>query len=483
MNSLSASVKNNSWLIILAGIITSFIFPELGFVIKPHLNSLLIALMFLSCLDLRLSEIINSLGDYFNIGLMLLIVHLASPLLVYLLKDYFTPEIFLGLIIAATIPAGRSSVFLSNIYGGVPIKALVSTSISNFFSPLSVPFFVWLFAHTTIQVDPTDMSWTILKLVVIPLVLAILFGKTSAGKKLNDFSSSISVVILFFIILGIVSPLKSIVVANFQLSLILGLIISLLIIIDFCLGYLLGKSHSEKITYAISSSYKNYTLATLLSLTVFSPTVALPAIIYTIVSNILLIPLQFIFAPPKKSSHHRRRHHNLLLLITGVIAAIILANSPFFSQVISSLDSVPWLVAFIGGMLFASTFTLATGGLILIKLSAVYSPIFLIILGGIGAVTCDSIIFHLFRHKVSSHISPIYQELIHKSHLHRILHTHYFAWTLPVVGAFIMASPLPDELAISLLGISRTSFTKFFWMAFFSHLLGMSTLIAGTKIF
>ena len=415
---------------------------------------------------------------------MLVIVHLVSPLIIFFLKDYFSPQIFLGLIIASTIPAGRSAVFLSNIYGGVPLKALVSTSISNFFSPLLVPLFVWVFAHTTININPAEMSWAIIYLVMIPLILAVLFGKSKLGQQLNQYSPSLSIVILFFIILGIISPLKSVVTDNLQLSLILGVLISVLIIIDFCLGYLLGHNHPQKITYAISSSYKNYTLATLLSLTVFTPIVALPAIIYTVISNLLLIPLQmFLHTSPKSNSHLHHKQRNLIMLTIGIVGTIILSRSPVFASILNLLTPFPLLASFIGGMLFASTFTLATGGLILIKLSSHYSPILLTIFGALGAVSCDAVIFYFFKNKVASHISPTYQHLINHSPFHKILHTHYFAWTLPVVGAFILASPLPDELAVSLMGITKINSLKFFTVALVSHFIGVSTIIASSKIF
>lgn len=484
MDSINTSIKHHTGLIILIAIAVSFIFPGFGSHLKPYLNSLLISMMFLSCLDLKISEIVRSLSDFKNISLMLVIVHTVSPLIVFLLRDYFSAPVFLGLIISATIPAGRSAVFLSNIYGGVPIKALVSTSISNFLSPITVPLFVWVFAHTVIKMDLFDMSRTIIYLVVIPLILAVMFGKTKYGHQLNEYSPSISIVILFFIILGIISPLKSVVVENIQLSLVLGVVISVLIIIDFCLGYFLGKNHPEKVTYAISSSYKNYTLGTLLALTVFTPLVALPSIIYTVISNLLLIPLQMFLTPhnkPKPHHHHKRR--NVFLLMLGVTLAIVLTITPLLNTILDYLSPHPLITAFIAGMLFASTFTVATGGILLIKLSELYSPVLLVLFAGMGAAFCDYLIFSLVKEKAPTHVAPIYKNMFNHSHLHKILHTHYFAWTLPVLGAIVMASPLPDEVAISIMGISKLSGIKFIIIALSSHLIGMTTIIAGSRLF
>ena len=264
--------------------------------------------MFLSCLDLNIKSIITSLSDFKGIILTLIIVHLISPFIIYLLRNFFSPEIYLGLIIVTTIPAGRSAVFLSNIYGGIPLKALVATSISNIISPLSVPFIVWFFTHTIIKMDPVAMGKNIAWMVILPLIIGYLFGKTPYGKKLDQHSTPVSTIVLFLIILGIISPIKNIIIQNPLLTLGLFIIISVLIIINFILGFSFKKTYPERITYALSCSYKNYTLATLLSLSFFTPIVALPAIVYTITNNLLLIPLQsLMLSLNNEHSNHRRQ--------------------------------------------------------------------------------------------------------------------------------------------------------------------------------
>ena len=292
-------IKKNTWLIILLAISVGFFVPKVGLLLKPFLNYFLMALMFLSCLDINLKDVVESFVDYKKQILVLMIVHLAAPLLVLFLKDYLSPEIFLGLILASTVSAGRSAVFLSNIYGGEPTKALVVTTISNTISPIMVPLVVWFLAHSQIRMEPMEMGITILKLVVIPIVLAILARYLGLAKQLVKPAPSISILILFFIIWGIISPIRSIILGDWSQSIWLIFIVSALILVDFGLGYLVGSEKSEKITFAISASYKNYTLATIIALSLFSPIVALPAIIYTICNNLLLIPLQLIV--PKKA--------------------------------------------------------------------------------------------------------------------------------------------------------------------------------------
>lgn len=294
-------IKENIWLVVLGAIVVSFIIPKIGLSLKPYLNYLLMILMFLSCLDIEIKQIVDSFKDYKKQIIVLAIVHLASPVLILLMRGFLSDEIFLGLILAATIPAGRSSVFLANIYGGEPTKALMVTSWSNILSPIVVPVLVWTFARTSIHMDPSEMGMAILKLVLIPIIAAILIRKTKFNKSLSKNGPNFSVIVLFLIIMGIIAPIKDIVLKQPGYSLILVAIVAGLTIINFYLGYLTGKTKPEKITYAISASYKNYTLATVLALSLFSPLVALPAIIYTIVDNILLIPMQMMMNSAKQN--------------------------------------------------------------------------------------------------------------------------------------------------------------------------------------
>lgn len=483
MEQITFLVRKNTWAVILSAIVFSFIVPSAGSYLKPYLNFLLGILMFLSCLDLNPREILKSLGDFKTLLLTVIIVYFISPTIIYLIKDYFSPEIFLGLIIAAALPAGRSSVFLSNIYGGIPVKALVSTSISNIISPIMVPLLVWLFARTTLHLDPIAMGTNIIWMVVIPLIIAYFFGKTTYGQKLNTYSPPLSTVIVFLIILGIISPIKNIIIQNPQLTLILLAIVSFLVIINFFLGFLIKKDLPSRITYGISCSYKNYTLGTLLSLSLFTPLVALPSIIYTIVNNLLLIPLQLFFNHSLTPVHQKHKIINIVFLLLSLITTYVLATSPAFHQFIVNFSrSFGLLSVFVAGMMFASTFTITIGGLILLNLSSVIAPFPLISFAILGAVLTDIIIFKLINHSVTDQVLPVFAKVNHKSHLYKLLHTPYFSWTLSILGILIIASPLPDELGISLLGLSQIRPGRFFLITFLSHTIGISSLILAGKL-
>ena len=176
--------------------------------------------------------------------------------------------------------------------------------------------------------------------------------------------------------------------------------------------------------------------------------------------------------------HHRqRKHQNLFLLGFGIFIAIVLSQLPLFQHFLANLGTFGYFGAYLAGLLFTSTFTVATGGVMLLALAKTLPPLALIPIGALGAITGDILMFIFVKDDVSQEITPIYQKIM-GNHFKKILHSRYFAWTLPVIGAIIIASPLPDELAISLLGIAEIPLRQFIVFSFASHLIGMLLIIS-----
>ena len=292
-------IKKNTWFLVLVAVIISFTFPTVGSIFKPYLNYFLMGIMFLSCLDIEIKQVVKDIKDLKRQSLILLTSQLVGPILVLLLKPWLSDELFLGLILASAIPIGRSAVFLAKILNGDTTAPLILSSISNALSPFTVPFLVFIFAKTSIKIDALQMGSTILWLVVVPIVAAVITRSSGKINFLIKESSGLSTLLLFLIIIGIIAPLRETILINWFNSLLLIVIIIILMTVNFWLGWKIGRDRKEKIGLAITASYKNYTLGTLIALTMFTPLVALPSIIYTIVNNLMLIPIQLFIETPQ----------------------------------------------------------------------------------------------------------------------------------------------------------------------------------------
>ncbi|MEK7164256.1 MAG: hypothetical protein AAB768_03910 [Patescibacteria group bacterium] len=166
------------------------------------------------------------------------------------------------------------------------------------------------------------------------------------------------------------------------------------------------------------------------------------------------------------------RHVNLILLILGLVVAWLLRSQDFAAYGL--------LGAFVGGIMFASAFTVVSGTIILLSL-AHSLPIWQIaVTAGFGAVITNYFIFRFVRDDLSREIKEVYA-IFGNRHLTTLLHTKYFHWFMPLLGALIIASPLPDELGVSLLGISKMSQKEFLLLSFALNTLGISIILIAQE--
>jgi hypothetical protein len=176
------------------------------------------------------------------------------------------------------------------------------------------------------------------------------------------------------------------------------------------------------------------------------------------------------------------KHKNLLLFIIGLLLAWFFSQNKWFHDFFIGLGDYGYFSAVLAGALFVSTFTMATGILILTTLATTLSPIEIILLAGLGAVLADILIFKWVRNGVDKEVEPIYRQLT-GGHFKKLFHTKYFGWTLPVLGTLMIISPLPDELGVSLLSISKITTEKFIVISWISHTLGMFLLVSASIVF
>lgn len=163
----------------------------------------------------------------------------------------------------------------------------------------------------------------------------------------------------------------------------------------------------------------------------------------------------------------------------GMLMAYILFKSNYFNnEVVPILGSFGIISALVGGMLYSSTFTVATGALIIFSLSKIVSPFEMVFFGMVGAVICDLIIFKLTKNTLSLEVEGMFEKVGNKHRFwKKLIHTKYFGWGLPLFGAILIASPLPDELAVSIIGISKMKTGQFILLSSLSNIMCMTSIV------
>lgn len=176
------------------------------------------------------------------------------------------------------------------------------------------------------------------------------------------------------------------------------------------------------------------------------------------------------------------KYKNLTIFAVSLTLAFFLSRYEPFRMFLLGLGETGYIGAFIAGCLFVSTFTVWIGAIILFTLAEQMNPILLALVAGCGGVVGDLTIFRFVKDKLVEEITPLYNAL-GGNHLTHVLHTKYFGWTLPVIGAIIIASPLPDELGVSLMGISKMSTFRFLLLSFILNTTGIFLIIVSSTVF
>lgn len=163
---------------------------------------------------------------------------------------------------------------------------------------------------------------------------------------------------------------------------------------------------------------------------------------------------------------------DLAIIALSILVAIILAKTGALENIITSTRELKYAGSFIAGILFVSVFTAAPATVALGEIAQSNSAILVAIVGGLGALVGDLIIFRFVKNRVSEDFS--YLVKISKSErIVSVFKLKLFRWLIPFIGALIVASPLPDEVGLAMLGLSRIKTSVFIPLSFLLNAMGI----------
>lgn len=179
---------------------------------------------------------------------------------------------------------------------------------------------------------------------------------------------------------------------------------------------------------------------------------------------------------------HSWKYKNLTYFAFSIFFASLIFRSEQLHSFVLNLGGLGYIGAFFAGILFVSTFTVATGAVILLILAEQLSPVEIGVIAGLGAVLGDFTIFRFIKDNLTQEIVSIYNRIDGDHHFTKVLHSRYFGWTLPVIGAIIIASPFPDEIGVSLMGISKMNTYQFLVLSFILNATGIFLVVSASLV-
>ena len=156
----------------------------------------------------------------------------------------------------------------------------------------------------------------------------------------------------------------------------------------------------------------------------------------------------------------------LLFFITIILSYLIFSSSASlpFRHTITSLG---YIGTFLVGIFFAYSYTAAPATALFLILAKEQNIFISGLIGGLGALVGDLIIFSFISISFKDEI----RKLAHEKIVVYLDHTFPYRikkYIIPIFAGFIIASPLPDELGIALLAISQHISIKIFALLSFA---------------
>lgn len=181
------------------------------------------------------------------------------------------------------------------------------------------------------------------------------------------------------------------------------------------------------------------------------------------------------------------RYPKIILLSLTLLIAYLIFYSRNFPAFHNFLLSTGYFGIFMTGMLYSYGFTSPISVAVLLILANEYNIFVTGILAGVGALVSDLIFFKFFRHSFNDEMKTISKNISNEKAIKSISKKNrkwLKKYLLPVIGGLIIASPLPDEIGISVLAsLKSISAMTFSILSFLLNTSGILViLVIGRSI-
>lgn len=259
--------------------------------VAPHISTMLGIIMLGMGMTLHWQDFSHVLRPPRDLGLGLVVQFGCMPLLAFALCHVFAlpPELAMGMILVGTAPGGTASNVLTFIARGDVAFSVAMTAAATLVSLLLTPPLTWLLGGVWVPVDMGGLFWSIVKIVLVPVLLGLLLHHFQRGlvDRLMPFLPLASALVITLVIAGIIA-------VNAQNILSAGPAIFAAVIAHNLLGLAVGWFAACRLRFApprrralaIEIGTQNSGLATALALAHFTPAAAIAGALFSVWQNI-----------------------------------------------------------------------------------------------------------------------------------------------------------------------------------------------------
>jgi BASS family bile acid:Na+ symporter len=171
------------WVLIFA--VLAFLQPAWFVGLKVAIVPLLGLVMFGMGLTLKLEDFAEVARHPWRVALGVVAHFVIMPGMAWLLCQVFQlpAEIAVGVILVGCCPSGTSSNVMTWLARGDLALSVAIAAVTTLLAPLLTPALIWLLASAWLPVSFMELFWSILQVVLLPIVL----GSSRSGSTAADF--------------------------------------------------------------------------------------------------------------------------------------------------------------------------------------------------------------------------------------------------------------------------------------------------------
>lgn len=228
---------------------------------------------------------------------VLIILHVLMPLWALLLGHItFSGDAhtITGIVLAALIPTGITSVIWVSVYKGNLALALTIILVDTFLSPFIVPYSVSLFAGQSVTIDVFGMMKGLIGMVVLPSLIGMALNELTKGQIKQKLGvplapfSKIGLASVVMINSSVVSPYLKQVDMKLLMIAVLSLTVSASgYIFSVIIGKFLKWGREDVTSLMFTGGMRNISAGAVLAVSYFEPAVAVPVVIGMLFQQIL----------------------------------------------------------------------------------------------------------------------------------------------------------------------------------------------------
>lgn len=169
---------------------------------------------------------------------------------------------------------------------------------------------------------------------------------------------------------------------------------------------------------------------------------------------------------------------------TGLIVAlaifILLLDTSFMAVVFDKVSQLSYFGVFFAGLLFVSIFTAVPAVVLLLSFGEL-NPIAIALIAGLGSMIGDYLILKFAQDKVAYELKPVAFKFGIPQTIAYLQGRKPTLGLVRLVGALIIASPLPDEIGVGLLGLGKLNNVAFLATCYVLNAGGILIIVLSAR--